>query len=538
MKKIIYFLAFNLLFLTAYSQRKAANSSPAYVAGKPYFSTDSYMTFYLKKGNKILSLKWQDKTGKLQRLDVSKLAFIGEKEYEYAISPYFPKGMYMEGFNEINNRCYFFFSLWDKVNKKEQLFANEIDFDKGEFIGQPQLLMQVDGKVKDPKFRKFETIVSSDGKTALIKYERVSQVSDDKKNFDVIGLASFDADLKKNAVREIKMPYTERRMKKLDYHIDNKGDVYILAKVFHDDSEEDKKSKSDTEANYHMEILTIMAGSDKIVSAKLDDKDKFINNLQLFEAPKSSGVLAGGYYSNGKGKNFEENCDGVITFKVKDNGSLTDKNYFDIPVEVINQYESGKVIRKNERKEENGEGAKFTFLKLKNLKMLDDGSIALVGEQYIENTQNSNVGRGGSVTTVKYNDILVTKINPDGKLGWMRKIPKQQFGPVANDITFKFLNTSSDLFILYLDNIKNIDLAPDQEPARHLNGEGGYLTTVKMSLIDGATTKTSLFNTREIDSFQLQRFPYSNAIDFADNSFLIEAPKGKTEKVMVKITLE
>jgi hypothetical protein len=94
------------------------------------------------------------------------------------------------------------------------------------------------------------------------------------------------------------------------------------------------------------------------------------------------------------------------------------------------------------------------------------------------------------------------------------------------------------LFLLYLDNIKNIDLTPDQEPVRHIIGEGGYLTSVKMDLADGSFTKTSILNTRDVENFQLQRFSPFNTVDLTDDSFVIEAPSTKTEEVMVKITLK
>jgi len=44
------------------------------------------------------------------------------------------------------------------------------------------------------------------------------------------------------------MPYTERRMNLLDFAVDGEGHGYMLAKVFHDDSNKDKKKKRDKDA--------------------------------------------------------------------------------------------------------------------------------------------------------------------------------------------------------------------------------------------------------------------------------------------------
>lgn len=44
-----------------------------------------------------------------------------------------------------------------------------------------------------------------------------------KKSYYVIGLVAFGENLTQISNREIKMPYTERRMDNLDYQLDNEG---------------------------------------------------------------------------------------------------------------------------------------------------------------------------------------------------------------------------------------------------------------------------------------------------------------------------
>ena len=265
---------------------------------------------------------------------------------------------------------------------------------------------------------KFIVYRSFDHKSFLVKYRRIPEKKDDKKSFDKIGLVAFDGNMNQLSSREITMPYTERRMDNLDYQLDNQGNLFMLTKVYHDDSNDDKKRRKDEEANYHIELFTLQSGSDKMITTKIENKDKFINKLWIFDSPKGD-LIAGGYFSNGKGKDFEVNCDGVITFKMKANGTVYDQFTYDIPVELINEYESNKTKRKNERKEEKGEGAKFTNLKLKDLEVGDDGSIVLVGEQQyivVRNNPGMNGSSGSTTVTYYYNDILITKILPNSKL--------------------------------------------------------------------------------------------------------------------------
>lgn len=543
MKKLFTILMLGVIGMT-YSQ-KTLSTDYAYTASEPYKVIDADYKFYISKGDEVLTVKFDGKKIFVQRFDGAKPAMLNSKLYEN----FFPKNYVAESVKIINDRCFVFYSLWDGDNKKEQLFMVEVDFKKGEFIGTPQLIMKVDGKVTgsysgrmmDFNLRdKFDVLTSHDQKSVLIKYRKRPEVKNDKESYDIIGLGTFDSNMKNVSVKEIPMPYTERRMNNLDYQIDAKGNLYMLTKVFHDDSNDDKKKKKDEEANYHIELFTIKSGSDKITTTKIENKDKFINSLVIFDTPVATGLVAGGYYSNGKGKNYQNNCDGVMTFKMKEDGSVTDQYYYEIPLELLNEYESAKTKRKNERKEEKGESAKFTNLSLRSMIVLADGSIAIAGEQYFTVTRTVMVGSSMRTTiTYHYNDILVTKINPDGKLAWMKKIPKEQSGSNGmGGMSFRMYDNANDIFVVFLDNVKNFELPVDKTPARHTDGQGGYLTCVRIASADGSNSKGSIFNARDVEDFKLKQFSTNRILQTNGNTFLVEAYKGGKEDIMVKVVLK
>lgn len=548
MKKTIYVLVCSILSLSAYAQ-KTLSTDYAYSVSEPYRVIDADSKWYFSHGNGILTLKFDGKDTYIQTFDADKPAFKTEKKYE----KYFPKNYVLESIKEINDKFYVFFSSWDGDNDKEQLFSQEVDFAKGEFTGSPKLMFQVDGKVSGSysgrvmDFNvtdKFQILPSFDKKNFLVKYRRKPEVKNDKKSFDIIGLYAYDGNLNKLSNKEITMPYTERRMDNLDYQIDNRGNLYMLTKIYHDDSNDDKKSKKDEEANYHVELFTVKTGSDKMNSTKIENKDKFISGLWIFDSP-TGGLIAGGYYNNGKGKNFAKNCDGIMTFKMKEDGTISDQFYYEIPLELINQYESEKTKKKNNKKEEKGESAKVTDLRLKNLEIRKDGSVLLIGEQdfVVAHTSTSMRAGGGMSTrtyyTYHYNDIIVTKINPDGKLAWMKKVPKQQVGTRGKGgMSYKFYHNGSDDFLVFLDNVKNIDLPDDKQPALHSDGQGGYLTAVKMNDKTGDYKKGSILNAREVEDFKLYQFSTDRVIETSDNTFVLEAYKKKKEDIMIKVTLK
>ena len=72
------------------------------------------------------------------------------------------------------------------------------------------------------------------------------------------------------------MPYTERRMNVVDFTVDTDGKGYMLAKVFHDDSNKDKKRRKDKEANYHMELFRMIDGVDSIQKTKIAIESKLL----------------------------------------------------------------------------------------------------------------------------------------------------------------------------------------------------------------------------------------------------------------------
>ena len=542
MKKILCVLVVFALSLQKSHSQKTLSTDYSYKVSEPYKVFDANEKMYFSKGNEVMALKFDGKKILIQKFDSDKPAFIKEKLYE----KFFPKNYALENVSEVGGKYYLFYSSWDGDNKKEQLFYNEINFDKGEFSETSKLLFQVDGKIAGTLVvsafsisvdNKFDFFQSEDKKKVLIQYRKKPEVRRDTKSFDILGLYTFDGNLNKTSGGEVTMPYTERRMNNLDFQLDKQGNLYLLTKVFHDDSNDDKKNRKDTEANYHIEMFMIKSGSNKIEISEFDNKDKFINKLWLFDTSKDF-LVCGGFYSNGKG-DFDD-CDGILSFKIKSDGTIYDKAFHEIPLEVLNQYESEKTKRKNEKKERKGDGAKFSDLELIDLSVNEDGSIVLVGEQYFVVAHTSYSAQGGSRTTYTYHycDMLVSKINADGTLGWMKKIPKTQIGTRGKGgMSYKYFNANGNHYFVFLDNVKNIELTLDKVPARHSDGQGGYLTAVKISDSDGSLTKGSILNSREVEDFKIYQFSTNRIVKTSENSFLLEVYKKKKEDIMIKVNL-
>ncbi|TRX31274.1 hypothetical protein FNW52_18845 [Flavobacterium sp. ZT3R18] len=552
MRKIFCFLFVISISLNTYSQMNIAKEK-SFKVSEPYRVFDAKTKLYFAKGKEAMALKFDGDNIVIQKFEIEKPSFVKEKKYE----KFFPKNYAVEEITELNNKYYFFFSSWDGDNEKEQCFSIEIDFEKGEFVGSPKLMFQVNGKIAGntvismtsaygyaikPGY-KFKFLKSNDNKNILIEYRKKPEVKRDVNSFDIIGLYTYDSNLNKMTNNEYTMPYTERRMDNLDYRIDNKGNLYVLVKVFHDDSYDDKKKKKDTESNYHIELFVIKSGSNKIEISKFENKDKFINKIWLFDTDKNFLVCAGFYSKGGDVDSLKDidDIDGIVTFKLKSDGVIYDKSFIEIPTEILNQYETERTKKKNEKKERKGEGAQFNDLELSELIVNKDGSVLIVGEQHFKVKRGSrSIGPGVSMDYYSYHycDLLVTKITSDGKIDWMKKIPKNQKGMFElGGLSFKYFNANNNHYFVFLDNVKNIDLPLDKAPEQHSDGQGGYLTAVKIADSDGTLVKETILNAREVEDFEIFQYATNRVFKTGENSFMFEAYKKKKEDVMIKVNL-
>jgi len=556
MKKILFYL---LLFVTPFYNygQKELSADYNYTVSEPYQVYDAPKKYYFSDGNQILSVKPWKENIVLQKFDVASLKLIAAKEYKD-----FPDNYMVEGMKQLQDKFYLFYSSWTgRKTQHEQLFYREINFETGEFKGEAVKLIDIDGRLAgtfastagiSAPFAfgvgvtdKFDFLTSLDESKILIQYRRKPEEKNDKESYDIIGTEVYDNSMNKLWSNEYTMPYTERRMDVEDLAVDSEGNGYLLAKVFHDDSNKDKKRRKDDEANYHMELFRLSKGSSEIEKTKIDLGDKFINGISLFESFEGY-MICSGFYTNGL-NNKLNNADGLYTFKITRDGKLIDEKSYEIPLDVLNQYVKNRTKKRNERKDEDGK-AEFENMKLRNLVISDDGALMLIGEQTFIVVHYS---RRGTYITYHNNDIIVSKIDASGNLSWMKKIPKRQVGqPKMGEVydtsrtyqggmSYSYFAAKGNHYIVFLDNVKNIDLEMDQIPALHRDGHGGYLTSYKINDLTGTLSKGSILDTREVtEDLEVYQFSNNRIVKTDEDQFILEVYKKKKEDVLIKVDIK
>ncbi len=324
-------LVFLCCYAVSYSQAKVT-------IGSPYGVIDAQQKYYFPKNGQILTVKMQKRNVMLQKLDAKTLKFLQIRTYDDL-----PKDIVVEKVMEFNDKFYLFYSLYEE--KTEQLFAREIDFKNGTFKGAGKRIISVGEKLSGTLVKtgfmsagvadKFDFYASFDSSSLIVKYRLVPETKRDSKSYDVIGMHVFDKDMNEKWGNKVTMPYTEKKMDNLDYSVDASGNVYIVARVYNDDTT-DKKRGDDV--NYTIEILKVAAKTGSITSTKVNIADKFVKTVWLYETAQNT-MIGAGYYNKG---NKPGNVDGVCFFKVRNDGLASDMKTYEIPVEILNQYASRK----------------------------------------------------------------------------------------------------------------------------------------------------------------------------------------------------
>jgi hypothetical protein len=135
-------------------------------------------------------------------------------------------------------------------------------------------------------------------------------------------------------------------------------------------------------------------------------------------------------------------------------------------------------------------------LKVRDVMINTDGSIFIACEEYY---YKYVWNKYGGYFIYYYEDIYGARIDATGKFEWIRKIPKRQKGENGRGtMGYKLISDATGYYFLYLDNLKNLNLAENEVPKYHMDGYGGQVMVSKIDLT-GKVSKEILFDTREED---------------------------------------
>ncbi|MFD2561957.1 hypothetical protein [Aquimarina rubra] len=547
---LILFVSVNVL-----AQAPKLSENFTVEVGEQYGETDGDIRNFYDYDGYVIGINRHKDHLVVQKFDPNTLKEIERKEYKK-----FFKEKRREDFEKIlrlGDEVLFFYPQWDRKAKVESLEYESISLKTLEVSDFKEIIRQ-EGKVagdfafvrsgffttKAKTLNKYEYRTSYDNDKLLIEYRLKPKFRDDSKSFDRISINVFDKDLKPIWDEVIEMPYTEKKMDNEDFVIDKEGNFFMLVKVYEDDTTNEKKRKK-KDANYHLEIFKVKKGTTSIINNKIEIGDKFVDEVLLYEDALGNIVLSGtsknpdsrsGIFLNKK----RGQATGIFTAKLNNEGAISEFMSYDFPLEMLTKYATKKEKKRNEKKKgDDEESPAFEGLKINSIAANNDGSFLILGEQryVVVKTRTSSSGRTSTSYTYYYRDILAAKINADGTLAWMHKLPKRQVGKRGKrTMSYTHMFAGENHYLLYLDNVKNLNLTEDQVPYKHTDGKGGYFTAYIINDKTGQVIKEAIFNTREFNGTELEHFETDKIFPLSDSEILIEGFEGRSKDFLVKVT--
>jgi hypothetical protein len=453
---------------------------------------------------------------------------------------------------KLKNKTYIFFRDVFRDEDKEGISALEFDFDKLDFKGASKNLFKSSDRVRiggvmigygfgvaGSAGEGYGFEVSEDRTKFLYTYALQPKEKKDELSKDVIGMYVFDENLGKVWGGEYEMPYTEAKMDNLGYTLADDGKVYMLARVYEGVNPKEGRGRGDDKKapNYHFEVMVYDKNTKtpKGIEIKLDNH--FPKASYIYEDAAHSIVLSGFY-----AKAYDKPVDGAYMVKLdvaSGNFSKVNGGYYEIPSEIIKAYTSDREKRKMEKKESKDEDHDIGIdnLVIRDIYAMPDGSTKIVSEQY-NVVVSYYYDAGCKCMRTRYDtyadDIFVMSIEKDGKLGFVKKIPKSQHagGAYGAGISINSLAVGNDVHIFYIDNIKNMDLPANEAPKRHEDRRGGFLTGVTVTA-KGDVKKYSL---GEIEKYETNFF-IREFVDGGRNN-LISTERRKRKNTLFSIDVK
>lgn len=512
-----------------------------YQVGEPYPVVDAAVKSYTARDGSVISFKMNSRSVTIQKFSGSPFKQESVKVYED-----FPNGTVYEDDIETEDFVYLLYSVWDKPNKVEQLYVRAINLKTGEFENEGERIIAVEGKVTGGDGNKFKLASSFDNSKLLVRFRKKPESRNDKLNKDVIGLYVFDSNLKQIWGKDVEMPYTEARMDNIDYAIGSNGDVFILTEVMKEG--ETRRFDREGNPNFDNQLIAISESGVEVNASEINVQGKFVTQASFFEG-KDDALMIAGFYGNKRGIQ----TDGIFYCSLTKDGRQADFKNFEIPLELIKQYMSQRSQEKLEKKEDKGKDLGMTNMVLRDILIHDDGSIFFAAEKYyVLSHTDSKTG----VTTYDYyfEEMLAAKLDKNGELVYMKKLPKRQhsssggsgfgFGSFIgmsflrnSELSYKLVESKDYYYIMFLDNVKNLNLDENKVPARHEQGKGGFLTAYQINKQSGAVKKLSILDVRDAQGYELFQFSPKRIVELGNNEIGVEFYIKKKQDVMIRIKI-
>lgn len=378
----------------------------------------------------------------------------------------------------LNGKLILFSSFFDKENRVSTAYATAIN-PNGELEGEPKIIdyVQLDEKGEKSDF----TFVLSTDSSLILEFKNETRNKTKSPSFSYKVLDnSLNFVLQKD---NIKLPFSNLSYTVHEFLLDNAANFYMLTEL-----EGDKSNWFKDRPSYLYKILLLETTSNEVKEYDIQLEGKTISDMS-FRVNKNQDLIAAGFFSN-KGRYSDEIAG---TFYLSLDGKTKE-----VKTSGLKEFDKSFLLQfMSARKAKRGD--ELREFKIDRIIEREDGGAYLVAEQRYVQTISSYNGR--YVTTDYYynfNDLIVASIHPDGKINWVKMVPKTQVtvndkGPYSS---YSMGISGNAINFIFNDNTRNLKIP---NPSDYKTFSGPKKSTCVLVTLDelGAMKKRPLFAERD-----------------------------------------
>jgi len=508
--------------------------------------------FKLKKGSTDLEVIYTDATGvyvKESHYTLKSYFVIGatrresatliklDKELKQLYDNNFNKelkGKEYEKFFVIKNKFYILASDYNKREKTLTLYGAEINKENGELAGE---WMEMTSWTKDDKKEdiSFKATYNTDSSRIIL----VSSIEGrEKNNYEI---KEFDINLKplgKSIALSNEFDPKTYRLEDVVYT--QNGNVVLVGKEFEYQEGKKKKDKYLDFKNYNIRVYDNTGAQIKEINTTINSK--WLMSTKLAQIPGKDLVLAAFYSNEKRGKEIN----GMLIQRIDpSSGEVISTSEKEINTSMITTLEDdaaaddGDEESRKERKErerlekiQNEEDGFSKYMRFRNFIYTEDKGLVILAEKYnsyIYTSQTYSPGfnnapgswRSTTYRVFECGDIMMSRMDVNGKLEWLDVIPKQQREVIVLDYSygggglysysyfdnngnlpfysgFGVLPGKNTVNLIFNDHPKNNAVLQLGQKVKRISGFGkSDCFTIHLNTITGKYNRSVLFNNKE-----------------------------------------
>ncbi len=429
-----------------------------------------------------------------------------------------------------NNIC-IFYKIYNKKTDQKSLVLQNMSTNGDLAPELKEIKTVMAGK---SQYAWFKVVPNEDTSKFLIVTEHHQEKNEIKK----INLLLMDAkNIKKLWEKELPALYNNMAMDVMDYKTDNADNAYFLFRTL-------GRQYGEKRATYKTYIGVLKNTGEQVQVSELPiANDFYVSDVEFLK--NNNQLVCAGFYKD------------IIERQGRD---LIDVGVFYYAF----NFDTGELISKSAKLFSDDLLAKLTFrrqqpgnfdYKIDYIKKIGN-DIYLVGQQYSEEYvyyYNPSTRSSTSYWYYDYKDILVTKLNANDEIDWVKNIPFRYSMRMSNPHIFMHYfaySTPNNLYIFYDDNHKNFtgNTFADYDPKKikyYGSIHGSNFMGAQINLGNGSLTRQLVFENKDycfapIQENNLQFIPANNTQIFVSdgNGQIIIYTENRGDERFSKLKLE